>query len=122
MSKLHTTVCRLVVAEFRAMLLLFSCCSSADKRAVSFTHCDIHSAGRGRAFRMDRTLARRHANGADGARWPGVPAPKRLVGCPRGAAATLLLMRTSPARWRRSAAKCGQRRAEAAHAVPEARE
>src|SRR6267154_953696 len=34
MTKRHTTVCRLVVAQFRAMSLLFSCCSSADEPRI----------------------------------------------------------------------------------------
>src|SRR4051812_29344175 len=53
MSKLHTTVCTLVVAEFEAMLLLFLCCSSADNRRASIALRNIGSAGRGRAVRFD---------------------------------------------------------------------
>ena len=41
--KRHTTVCPLVVAPFRAMTLLFSCCSSADKSNLFLPLCDMRS-------------------------------------------------------------------------------
>ncbi len=43
MTKWHTTVCRLVVAQFRAMSLLFSCCSSADEYQGLFFMRSPHS-------------------------------------------------------------------------------
>src|SRR4030088_1767236 len=41
--KRHTTVCRLVVAQFRAMSLLFSCCSSADNSRLFLPLFDMRS-------------------------------------------------------------------------------
>src|SRR5258705_6317943 len=43
MTKWHTTVWRLVVAQFRAMSLLISCCSSADDWRVFLPLCDMRA-------------------------------------------------------------------------------
>jgi hypothetical protein len=77
----------------------------------------------GASFPVDEDKARLHANGARHARRPGVAAFKGVSPVlTRIAEAIPLSSRTSPARWRRSAAKCGQLRAEAVRALLEARE
>src|SRR3977135_2395314 len=63
--KRHTTVCRVVVGPFRAMSLLFSCCSSADNSLLFLPLCDMRTQAVQRSNSFDvavgrATLAPRH--------------------------------------------------------------
>ena len=62
------------------MLLLFSCCSSADKPTASITLCNIRSADRGRNFgSMGDKAAGCTQHCASDARRPRVSAPRAVV-------------------------------------------